>query len=73
MPQRLLTVIHAPLQRVDDLVVNTPILSRLFGNGWVRLVVIDPKDNSARRWVAGDTIIPANVAPNGWAQHHFAH
>ncbi|VWX48325.1 putative inorganic carbon transporter subunit DabA [Novosphingobium sp. 9U] len=70
IPQRLLTVILAPVERVDTIIMDTPILSRLFGNGWVKLIVIDPTDNRCHRWIAGDTIMPASSAPGGWAQRH---
>jgi uncharacterized protein YbcC (UPF0753/DUF2309 family) len=71
VPQRLLTVVHAPLDRVDRIVMETPILSRLFGNGWVKLIVIDPLDKAAHRWVSSDGIMPLSSAANGWAQGHY--
>jgi uncharacterized protein YbcC (UPF0753/DUF2309 family) len=52
VPQRLLTVVHAPLERVEQVVLANPILSRLFGNGWVTLAVVDPLTGKARRWRA---------------------
>ncbi len=50
VPQRLLTVVHAPLSKVEDVIAAQPILQRLFGNGWVQLVVIDPATGRAKRW-----------------------
>ena len=50
VPQRLLTVVHAPFDRVERVVESNDILGRLFGNGWVTLVVIDPANGKARRW-----------------------
>lgn len=36
-PLRLLTVVQAPLERLDDVIGRNQILRRLFGNGWVAL------------------------------------
>ena len=52
VPQRLLTIVHAPFGRVEQVVLANPILTRLFGEGWVRLVVIDPASGKARAWCA---------------------
>jgi uncharacterized protein YbcC (UPF0753/DUF2309 family) len=52
IPQRLLTIVHAPFARVEQVVLANPILTRLFGKGWVRLVVIDPTSGKARAWCA---------------------
>ena len=45
-PQRLLTVIRAPRQRVEGIIAANDILRRLFGNGWVKLTVVDPEDGA---------------------------
>ncbi|OOK72732.1 hypothetical protein BZL29_4906 [Mycobacterium kansasii] len=37
-PMRLLTVVQAPLQRIDMVVERNPVLQHLFGNDWVCLV-----------------------------------
>ena len=50
VPQRLLTVVLAPFGAVGRVVESHAILQRLFGNGWVTLVVIDPETGRARRW-----------------------
>jgi uncharacterized protein YbcC (UPF0753/DUF2309 family) len=50
VPQRLMTVVLAPLARVAAVVEAHDILRRLFGKGWVHLVVIDPETGKARRW-----------------------
>ena len=50
VPQRLLTVVHAPLELVTKVVEANDILARLFGKGWVQLVVIDPGTGKASRW-----------------------
>ncbi|WP_298198966.1 DUF2309 domain-containing protein [Novosphingobium sp.] len=55
VPQRLLTVVLAPLARVEAVIQANEILGRLFGNGWVQLVVIDPETGRTRCWrPAGD-------------------
>lgn len=50
VPQRLLTVVHAPFARVQQIVAAHNVLDRLFGKGWVSLVVIDPETGRVRRW-----------------------
>jgi len=50
VPQRLLTVVFAPFDLVESVVASNDILERLFGNGWVSLVVIDPETGKALRW-----------------------
>lgn len=50
VPQRLLTVVEAPFERIAHVIESHPILQRLFGNGWVQLVAIDPETGKARRW-----------------------
>lgn len=50
VPQRLLTVVLAPFDLVESVVASNDILERLFGNGWVSLVVIDPETGKAMRW-----------------------
>jgi len=41
-PMRLLTVVYAPQQRVMEVIERSPVLQKLFFNGWVNLAVIDP-------------------------------
>lgn len=41
-PQRLLTVVYAPKERVSQVIEKHSILKTLFFNQWVHLVVIDP-------------------------------
>lgn len=55
VPQRLLTVVLAPFDLVERVVESNDILGRLFGNGWVTLVVIDPLSGKALRWRRNDT------------------
>jgi uncharacterized protein YbcC (UPF0753/DUF2309 family) len=54
VPQRLMTVVLAPFDRVAAVVEAHDVLRRLFGNGWVHLVVIDPATGKARRWARED-------------------
>lgn len=46
-PQRLLTVVYAPRSRLDAIIESQDVLRKLFGNGWVNLVCIDPTVNQA--------------------------
>lgn len=66
VPQRLLTVIDAPLGRVDDLVTSDPLLARLFGNGWVHLVVLDPVTGRTYRWRGPDAVRPLAGDGGSW-------
>lgn len=54
VPQRLLTLVLAPLARVEAVVAANGILARLFGKGWVHLVVVDPETGRAHRWRRDD-------------------
>ena len=62
VPQRLLTVVHAPFERVERIVESSDVLGRLFGNGWVTLVVIEPETGKALRWRCTDETGPGNPA-----------
>lgn len=48
-PQRLLTIVYAPTDMIDQIIASEAILQKLFGNGWVKLIAIDPqtKDSHA--------------------------
>ncbi|MBI1319470.1 MAG: DUF2309 family protein [Candidatus Hydrogenedens sp.] len=46
-PMRLLTVVYAPCAMVDAVICAEEVLKKLFGNGWVTLVCIDPTSNQA--------------------------
>ncbi len=43
MPQRLLTVVYAPVARLKKVIHRQEVLQRLFGNEWVHLLCIDPQ------------------------------
>ena len=46
-PQRLLTVIYAPREKVSMIINRQDILKTLFFNAWVHLIVIEPTENKA--------------------------
>lgn len=41
-PIRLVTIVYAPSNIIDKVIKNNNILQKLFGNGWVHLICIDP-------------------------------
>jgi uncharacterized protein YbcC (UPF0753/DUF2309 family) len=41
-PMRLLTLIEAPRQRIDQIIRGHRLLQRLYDNEWVRLIAIEP-------------------------------
>jgi len=56
-PMRLITVIEAPLARVDAAINRVAVIRRLLHNGWIRMLVIDPETgkvhlHSAGQWQA---------------------
>ncbi|ORB45671.1 DUF2309 domain-containing protein [Mycobacterium persicum] len=52
-PMRLLTVVQAPLQRIDMVVERNPILQHLFGNDWVCLAAREGPNDDWQRWTRG--------------------
>lgn len=58
VPQRLLSIVYAPIARVETLIETNAVLQRLFGNDWVKLIVIDPQTGKALRWRAGEATFP---------------
>ena len=64
VPQRLLTVVLAPLARVEAVITANDILGRLFGNGWVQLVVIDPETGRTRCWRPDGAAAPEGTDPH---------
>jgi len=46
-PQRLLTVIYAPRDKVSMIIARQEILQTLFFNAWVHVIVIEPSENKA--------------------------
>ncbi len=55
-PRRLVVIVEAPLQRVEDIVLRHDAVGRLVENGWVNLVVIDPWKHKAHNWVRGEWV-----------------
>ena len=41
-PQRLMTVVFAPKEMLDNIILSQPVLQKLFRNGWVQLTCIQP-------------------------------
>ncbi len=58
-PLRLMTVVQAPVARVEEIVRRNTILQTLFGNGWVALTVLDPETGSLVRRSRSGTWLPA--------------
>lgn len=44
-PQRLFVIVLADNIILDQVIQNQPILKKLFGNGWVQIARIEPKNN----------------------------
>lgn len=44
-PVRLMTIVYAPFTLIDKIIEKQPVLQKLFRNGWVLLISINPKDN----------------------------
>ncbi len=40
---RLMTVVFAPKELVNKIILHQPVLKKLFGNGWVKLSLIEPE------------------------------
>lgn len=48
-PLRLLTVVHAPPERIEAVIQRNSVLKRLFNNEWVALTAIDPRTGDVRQ------------------------
>jgi len=44
-PVRLMTIVYAPFTLIDKIIEKQPVLQKLFRNGWVLLISINPEDN----------------------------
>jgi uncharacterized protein YbcC (UPF0753/DUF2309 family) len=57
---RLLTLIEAPRERIDQVVRSHGLLQRLYNNEWIRLIAIDPEKGTSYRYTprGGWTKIP---------------
>jgi uncharacterized protein YbcC (UPF0753/DUF2309 family) len=49
-PMRLLTLIEAPRERIDQVVRGHGLLQRLYDNEWVRLIAIEPEKGTSYRY-----------------------
>jgi len=47
-PLRLLTVVEAPIRRIDEVITRNPVLRELFGGQWVHLAA---RDTSSAPWM----------------------
>jgi uncharacterized protein len=45
-PIRLITIVCAPKEKISQVIGEQLVLQKLFGNGWVRLISIDPSNKS---------------------------
>ncbi|MBM2828439.1 MAG: hypothetical protein HW408_971, partial [Actinobacteria bacterium] len=52
-PLRLLAVIEAPTDRIEEIIRNHHALQHLFDNGWVNLVALDPRTGTFHRYLPG--------------------
>lgn len=64
-PMRLLTIVQAPLHRIDLVIQRNPLLQHLFGNDWVCLAAREHADHAWQRWTRGgwrtwDAVEPAD-------------
>jgi uncharacterized protein YbcC (UPF0753/DUF2309 family) len=50
-PMRLLTLIEAPRQRIDQIVRGHRLLQHLYENEWVRLIAIEPEEGIFYRYI----------------------
>jgi uncharacterized protein YbcC (UPF0753/DUF2309 family) len=48
-PMRLLTIVQAPLERIDSIIERNTVLQELFGNGWVALAARGSADEPWKR------------------------
>ena len=47
-PLRLITAVYAPRSTLDSIIHAQDVVKKLFGDGWVTMVCIDPSDNQAQ-------------------------
>jgi hypothetical protein len=60
-PLRLMTVVEAPVGRVEAVIARNGILQTLFGNGWVALMVMDPETGRKLRRSRTGKWLPADA------------
>jgi uncharacterized protein YbcC (UPF0753/DUF2309 family) len=57
-PMRLLAIIEAPMDRISMLIERHEILQKLFHNGWVNLLALDPDTHAVHRYNTDSTWEP---------------
>jgi uncharacterized protein YbcC (UPF0753/DUF2309 family) len=68
-PMRLLTVVQAPLARIDLVIERNPLLQQLFENDWVALAAREHPGHIWQRWTRSGWRPWETAAP---AEHHHA-
>lgn len=53
-PVRLMTIVYAPSSFIDKIIEKQPVLQKLFRNGWVLLICIDPKNTNHHYFLERD-------------------
>jgi uncharacterized protein YbcC (UPF0753/DUF2309 family) len=53
-PMRLSTVVHAPVERVTDVLADNPSVTELLDNDWLHLTVVDPEQEHRALQYDGD-------------------
>lgn len=49
-PMRLLSIIEAPMDRIATIIGRHEILQKLFHNGWINLLALDPQNKTLHRY-----------------------
>ena len=64
-PMRLLTIIQAPISRIDPIIQKHTVLQHLFHNQWVTLVAVDPMTGAFQRYNPDTTweAVPSRHTP----------
>ena len=64
-PLRLSVMIHAPIARVSEILLNNPHLRELLDNSWIYLLVMDPfQQNSVNRYTGNMNWTPVTENPD---------
>lgn len=53
-PVRLTTIVCAPSSFIDSIIARQPVLQKLFRNGWVNLVCLNPENNNDQYFLNRD-------------------
>jgi len=61
-PVRLMTIVYAPVSFIDKIIEKESILQKLFRNGWVLLVCIDPERSNQYYFLDRDLIWRKNFS-----------